>query len=76
MYKNDIEIYKKNQMVSTSLMIEQCHAEFKQFDKMCSPDEKIMIEMENQITVLKGRLGTLEKENSNLRENLAKIQER
>lgn len=76
MYKNDIEIYKKNQMVSTSLMIEQCHAEFKQFEKMCGPDEKAMVEMESMIAALKGRVNALEKENTNLRENLAQIQER
>ena len=76
MYKAEIEIYKKNQLVSTGLMIEQCRAEFHQFDKMCGPDEKVIIEMEKEINLLRGRVKALEKENSNLKENLGQIQER
>jgi len=63
-------------MAKTDLEIKRCREYCQEFDKLCSTEDRAMVELQGENDLLKGKVRALEKENTNLKSNLELIQER
>lgn len=75
-YRRELELYKKNQLLSTDVEIRKCKDYCAEFDKILSPDDRMFQELQSENAELKGQLRAMSKENMNLRKNLEVLQER
>ena len=67
-YKEDLELFRKFRMITTESEIKMCRESFREFDKICSPEDEAVIQLNKENEVLKEEIRTLRKHLKDLRE--------
>jgi len=70
-HREDLELYKKFRMVATESEIKQCRESFRDFDKICSPDDERFLKLAKENEALKEELRTLKKHLKDLRDQFS-----